>query len=98
MAPLVCSAKVDKISEPPNFVVKIFAESNFMYPKDVQFPAPGYRHPHFGPLHAVGHDGYSWASMVSGTLGVFVGFYAQGLNPSSANSRAYGIQLRCLSE
>ncbi len=60
--------------------------------------APGYRHRDTGALSAGGLDGYSWSSAVSGTVGVFLHFYTQYLNPSNAGLRAYGFQLRCLSE
>ncbi|WP_294600358.1 hypothetical protein [uncultured Rikenella sp.] len=46
----------------------------------------------------VGSDGQSWSSAVSGTLGVFLYFYTQGLDPSNAYGHASGRQLRCLSE
>ncbi|WP_297626669.1 hypothetical protein [uncultured Rikenella sp.] len=43
-------------------------------------------------------NGYSWASTVSGTNGMYLGFYVTWLNPSIADGHAYGFQLRCLSE
>ncbi|WP_294601234.1 hypothetical protein [uncultured Rikenella sp.] len=62
------------------------------------YPAPGYRSATSGdPVH-VGNAGYSWSSTVSGADGMHLWFSAQGLDPSNTNSRAYGRQLRCLSE
>ncbi len=46
----------------------------------------------------VSYNGYSQASAVSGTNGVFLDFGTQGLNSSRTNNRAFGFQLRCLSE
>ncbi|WP_300646620.1 hypothetical protein [uncultured Rikenella sp.] len=46
----------------------------------------------------VGLSGYSWSSAVSGTNGMHLGFNVGWLGPSSAGRRAYGFQLRCLSE
>ncbi|WP_299457025.1 hypothetical protein [uncultured Rikenella sp.] len=43
-------------------------------------------------------NGYSWSSAISGINSVFVYFGTQGLNPSGADSRGHGLQLRCLSE
>ncbi|WP_294596555.1 hypothetical protein [uncultured Rikenella sp.] len=61
-------------------------------------PAPGCRGSASGALGNIGNNGYSWSSAVSGTNGVFLGFYTQSLNPSSVDYRGYGLQLRCLSE
>ena len=60
--------------------------------------APGYRSRDTGALNGVGSNGYSWASTVSGTNGMYLGFDVTWLHPSNAGSRAYGFQLRCLSE
>ncbi|WP_297628832.1 hypothetical protein [uncultured Rikenella sp.] len=53
-------------------------------------------------LGGIGHYGYSWSSTtnrtVSGIYGRFLWFNSQGLDPSDANDRATGRQLRCLSE
>ena len=50
----------------------------------------------------VGNNGYSWSSTSydSGDhyRGMYLNFGTQNLNPSSANYRGYGFQLRCLSE
>ncbi|WP_299457633.1 hypothetical protein [uncultured Rikenella sp.] len=59
--------------------------------------APGYRHRDTGALNNVGNNGYSWSSTVSGTNGMNLNFNVTWLNPSNANNRAYGFQLRCLS-
>ncbi len=64
--------------------------------------APGFRdagnNGRLGALTGVGSSGYSWSSSFSGTSGVFLHFYTQSLNSSGADYRAYGFQLRCLSE
>ncbi|WP_297832457.1 hypothetical protein [uncultured Rikenella sp.] len=62
------------------------------------YPAPGYRHRDTGALWNVGSLGYSWASTVSGANGMTLNFYVAWLYPSNAGNRAYGFQLRCLSE
>ncbi|WP_297830103.1 hypothetical protein [uncultured Rikenella sp.] len=62
------------------------------------YPAPGYRRRDTGALSTVGGNGYSWSSAVGGTNGMYLFFSVTYLNPSSATSRAYGYQLRCLSE
>ncbi|WP_304708826.1 hypothetical protein [uncultured Rikenella sp.] len=65
-------------------------------------PAPGFRdagyYGRLGTLMSVGLDGYSWASTVSGTNGMSLAFNVTELYPSGAYNRAYGFQLRCLSE
>ncbi|WP_300728666.1 hypothetical protein [uncultured Rikenella sp.] len=60
--------------------------------------ASGFRNSSSGALSNVGNDGFSYSSSVSGSNGVYLGFNVTYLNPSRANSRAYGLQLRCLSE
>jgi len=62
------------------------------------YPAPGYRERANGGLGHVGNHGFSYSSSVSGSNGVYLNFYVTYLNPSNANSRAYGFPLRCLSE
>ncbi|WP_304708282.1 hypothetical protein [uncultured Rikenella sp.] len=47
---------------------------------------------------SIGEGGYSWASTVRGTFGMNLDFHMTGLSPSHAYCRAYGRQLRCLSE
>ncbi|WP_304708239.1 hypothetical protein [uncultured Rikenella sp.] len=49
-------------------------------------------------LNYVGSYSSSWASTVSGTNGMGLGFLSQGLYTGSSDGRAYGLQLRCLSE
>ncbi|WP_294598401.1 hypothetical protein [uncultured Rikenella sp.] len=49
-------------------------------------------------LSAIGRESYSWASTVSGLYGMKLNFGMAGLYPSSSDGRAYGFQLRCLSE
>ena len=61
-------------------------------------PAPGFRSLASGGLSYVGNGGFSYSSSVSGSNGVYLDFYVTGLNPSYAYLRAYGLQLRCLSE
>ncbi len=65
--------------------------------RDKRRDAPGYRHRDTGALNNVGNNGYSWSSAVSGTNGMNLNFNATWLNPSNANNRGYGLQLRCLS-
>ncbi|WP_299457443.1 hypothetical protein [uncultured Rikenella sp.] len=61
-------------------------------------PAPGFRLKNSGELCVVGNNGYSWSSAVSGTDGVNMGFHVTVLYSSLSDNRAYGFQLRCLSE
>ncbi|WP_294600591.1 hypothetical protein [uncultured Rikenella sp.] len=61
------------------------------------YPAPGYRVSNSGAPVIVGNSGHSWSSAVSSTNGLYLGFLVAGLGPSDANSRALGLQLRCLS-
>ena len=61
-------------------------------------PAPGFRERANGGLNNVGNNGFSYSSSVSGSNGVYLNFNVTNLNPSNANSRAYGLQLRCLSD
>ncbi|WP_297831468.1 hypothetical protein [uncultured Rikenella sp.] len=42
--------------------------------------------------------GYSWSSTASGTNGIYLYFCAAWIDSSFAYPRAYGFQLRCLSE
>ncbi|WP_304708461.1 hypothetical protein [uncultured Rikenella sp.] len=60
--------------------------------------APGYRYHADGALNGVGNGGYSWASMISSTNGMLLGFGVTWLYPIGANNRAHGFPLRCLSE
>ncbi|WP_300828924.1 hypothetical protein [uncultured Rikenella sp.] len=60
--------------------------------------APGFRDRDTGALLAVGNDGYSWSSATSGISGLDLSFSVVWLPPSFAHYRAYGLQLRCLSE
>ncbi|WP_297625101.1 hypothetical protein [uncultured Rikenella sp.] len=46
----------------------------------------------------VGRDGYSWSATVSGADGMNLNFHIPWLVPNHASNRAYGFQLRCLSE
>ncbi|WP_300828332.1 hypothetical protein [uncultured Rikenella sp.] len=65
---------------------------------DQQHPAPDYRHRDAGSLYYVGTNGYSWASAVNGSSGMYLSFHITGLYTSRTDSRGYGLQLRCLSE
>ena len=65
--------------------------------------APGYRDSgeqnRFGDMNGVGNNGYSWSAATRGIYGQDLLFKVTWLYPSFANdSRAYGFQLRCLSE
>ena len=64
--------------------------------------APGFRDAglsgRLGAPMSIGEGGYSWASTVRGTFGMNLDFHMTGLSPSHAYCRAYGRQLRCLSE
>ncbi|WP_294594866.1 hypothetical protein [uncultured Rikenella sp.] len=51
-----------------------------------------------GDLMGVGRYGCNWSATVSGIHGRFLWFSSQDLNIGSADNRAHGIQLRCLSE
>ncbi|WP_299456714.1 hypothetical protein [uncultured Rikenella sp.] len=61
-------------------------------------PAPGHRDAGSGDPVGVGRNGFSYSSSVSSSNGMYLNFSVTHLYPSSANSRAYGLQLRCLSE
>ncbi|WP_294594660.1 hypothetical protein [uncultured Rikenella sp.] len=61
-------------------------------------PAPGHRNTSTGDLMGVGNYGYSWSSAVNNTGGVFLDFGVTWIRPSAPYNRAYGFQLRCLSE
>ena len=66
------------------------------------YPAPGFRNNASGALYYVGHSGYSWSSTSYDSddhyPGMYLNFSVTYLNPSHASNRAYGFQLRCLSE
>ncbi|WP_300828550.1 hypothetical protein [uncultured Rikenella sp.] len=67
-----------------------------------QLTAPGYRgngtNDRLGTLVVVGSDGYSWASTAIDYRSMYLHFQTTGLVSGSITSRAYGLQLRCLSE
>ncbi|WP_294594850.1 hypothetical protein [uncultured Rikenella sp.] len=52
----------------------------------------------FGALRSSGSSGYNWSSGTSETNSLYLIFGLQNLGTSSADFRAYGLQLRCLSE
>ncbi|WP_297623930.1 hypothetical protein [uncultured Rikenella sp.] len=60
--------------------------------------APGHRGIGDGALWYVGNSGYSWASQISGSNGMYLGFYATELRPCNTAGHAFGFPLRCLSE
>ncbi|WP_294599226.1 hypothetical protein [uncultured Rikenella sp.] len=51
-----------------------------------------------GALNLAGGHGASWASTANGTNGFYLYFHPTILNPGRMIYRAYGFQLRCLSE
>ena len=61
-------------------------------------PAPGVRGSGDGGLWNLGKVGYSWAATVNDTRGMYLGFHVTYLAPSTADHRACGLPLRCLSE
>ena len=69
---------------------------------NIRFPAPGYRdagdHGQLGLPVSNGDGGYCWSATISGTRGIYLCFYTTSLYSSYAGFRAYGLQLRCLSE
>ncbi len=60
--------------------------------------APGYRGASSGSAVSVGSSGYIWSPATNDDNGVNLSIHTTGLSPSYANYRAYGFQLRCLSE
>ncbi len=62
------------------------------------YPAPGYLIRTTGVLSGLGNWGYSWASTISGTNAYYLEFYYGRIYPSTASSRTYGLQVRCLRE
>ena len=64
-------------------------------------PAPGFRDAGInggcGTLVSVGNNGFNYSASVSGNNGIGVHFGTKNLN-IIASDRAYGLQLRCLSE
>ncbi|WP_300400169.1 hypothetical protein [uncultured Rikenella sp.] len=67
-------------------------------PLGINGRAPGYRAHTSGGLWSVGSNGHSWATIVSESKSFHLSFNASILLPNSTNYRAYGLQLRCLSE
>lgn len=64
----------------------------------VFIPAGGMLHKGEKKAAAVGNSGFSWSSSVSGIYGLDLSFHSASLNPSHADSRARGFQVRCLQE
>ncbi|WP_300829595.1 hypothetical protein [uncultured Rikenella sp.] len=61
-------------------------------------PAPGYRNNRTGASGFVGSNGYMWQSAVRAFNGTNLGFSPSWLFSNGSDYRAYGFQLRCLSE
>ena len=61
-------------------------------------PAPGYRACGAGTQSSVGNEGNSWSSTVGDINGIYLRFITDSVQPSYSLNRAYGFQLRCLSE
>ena len=51
-----------------------------------------------GAARYVGSYGYSWSSATNGIYGQYLVFSVTSLSSSNALNRAFGFQLRCLSE
>ncbi|WP_294600524.1 hypothetical protein [uncultured Rikenella sp.] len=64
----------------------------------VSFSAPGSRYHANGALSLIGNSGSGWSATIHTTDGLFLYFNAAALQLSGTGSRAYGFQLRCLSE
>ncbi|WP_294599669.1 hypothetical protein [uncultured Rikenella sp.] len=61
-------------------------------------PAPGFRSDDEGVLSSVGNNGASWSSSIIGDSSIHLGFGAIWFYSNGVPHRAYGFQLRCLSE
>ena len=60
--------------------------------------APGNRHANWGTMTGVGDIGFSQSATINDIRGFHLLIGINRLNPSYADPRAYGLQLRCLSE
>ncbi|WP_300829175.1 hypothetical protein [uncultured Rikenella sp.] len=60
--------------------------------------APGYRGANLGSMDSAGEHGASRSSSISQISAFYLAFRPYYFNPSNASHRAYGFQLRCLSE
>ncbi|WP_297627374.1 hypothetical protein [uncultured Rikenella sp.] len=47
---------------------------------------------------SIGNRGYSWSATITTHYSHLLYFYMSLASPSNSHSRAYGLQLRCLSE
>ncbi len=63
-----------------------------------RYPAPGNRHVHTGTMTGVGDIGFSQSSTIYDIRGHHLLIGVNRLYPSYTDPRAYGLQLRCLSE
>ncbi|WP_300729146.1 hypothetical protein [uncultured Rikenella sp.] len=70
----------------------------YSFPSVLCFSAPGSRYSGSGGLLSVGYHGFSWSSATNDIYGLDLNFYVTGLNTGYPDYRAYGFQLRCLSE
>ncbi|WP_297832577.1 hypothetical protein [uncultured Rikenella sp.] len=60
--------------------------------------APGSRNHKTGELKDVGYSDASWSSATNGIGGLSMTFSTKWFHISNPDYRAYGFQLRCLSE
>ncbi|WP_294592130.1 hypothetical protein [uncultured Rikenella sp.] len=67
-------------------------------PDWLSIAAPGYRSAQSGAPTESCRNGYSYSSSFHRDQGRFLFFGTRELDPSNPNYRAYGFQLRCLSE
>ncbi|WP_294598500.1 hypothetical protein [uncultured Rikenella sp.] len=64
-----------------------------------EIPAPGCRDNFNGEMVSIGNRGYSWSSTADSIYGSLLYFFMTSLQPQNiTHYRAYGLQLRCLSE
>ncbi len=63
-----------------------------------RYPAPGFRHQGTGALDSAGEHGASRSASHNSTSTLYLAFRPYLLYPSNTAGRAYGFQLRCLSE
>ena len=62
----------------------------------LKIPVAGYRSYSDGSLYDQGSGGFYWSSSVSGTNASYLYFYAAGVTPANAGTRASGLTVRCL--
>ncbi|WP_304708132.1 hypothetical protein [uncultured Rikenella sp.] len=76
----------------------MYGSTQRLFSKILRRPAPGFRNFSSGVLTHTGNFGYSWSRTIFDIYARLLDFYAVYLTATSANYRAYGLQLRCLSE